>query len=233
MTNGLKATNLILAYRMSAGIHTVLNLEELIVPAGSVVGITGPSGSGKTSLLHVLGGLERPQYGSVCWGGDDLCRLTETERDRWRRERVGMIFQDFHLLPGMTALQNVLVPATFDRFVLSGQVKDRARALLTHVGVPGGLQRVETLSRGEMQRVAVARALLFAPSIVLADEPTASLDGASSERVTMLLLDSCREARTTVVIVSHDSAVLRRLDAVHTLVGGRLTTTAQDTVSRC
>ncbi len=233
MTIGLRATNLILAYQMSAGIHTVLNLEELAVAAGSVVGITGPSGSGKTSLLYVLGGLERPQYGSVCWGDADLCRLTETERDRWRVERVGMIFQDFHLLPGMTALQNVLVAATFDRFILSSRMKDRARALLTHVGVPGGLQRVETLSRGEMQRVAVARALLFAPPIVLADEPTASLDGASSERVTTLLLDLCRETRTTVVVVSHDSAVLRRLDAVHTLVGGRLTTTAQNSVSRC
>jgi putative ABC transport system ATP-binding protein len=205
----------------------------LTVAAGAAVGITGPSGSGKTSLLYVLAGLERPQYGTVRWGETEIGRLSETQRDRWRRTHVGMVFQDFHLFPGMTVIQNVLVATTFDRMGVSSAMKDRARSLLTQVGLRGGLQRVETLSRGEMQRVAVARALLFAPPIVLADEPTASLDRANGERVTGLLLDLCREARATLLIVSHDTAVLRRLDPVHTLVAGRIAASSQPSLQPC
>jgi putative ABC transport system ATP-binding protein len=233
MTNGLYATQLILAYKVAGGFQTVLDVEELAVMEGSAVGITGPSGSGKTSLLYVLAGIERPQYGKVRWGDTEVTKLPESERDRWRREHVGMVFQDFHLLPGMTALQNVLLANTFDHLRSTFAIKDRARSLLTSVGLRGGLQRVETLSRGEMQRVAVARALLFRPAIILADEPTASLDTANGERVTDLLLDLCRETRSTLVVVSHDAAVLRRLDAVHTLVAGRLATADRETVSQC
>jgi putative ABC transport system ATP-binding protein len=133
----------------------------------------------------------------------------------------------------MTVLQNVLLANTFNHLRSTFAIKDRARSLLTSVGLRGGLQRVETLSRGEMQRVAVARALLFRPAIVLADEPTASLDTANGERVTDLLLDLCRETRSTLVVVSHDAAVLRRLDAFHTLVAGRFATADRETVSQC
>jgi putative ABC transport system ATP-binding protein len=233
MTNDLRAADLILVYRMAAGFQTVLNVEELTVAAASAVGITGPSGSGKTSLLYVLAGLERPQYGSVRWGTTEISRLTEAERDSWRRRHVGMVFQDFHLLPGMTVLQNILLATTFEQFHVSAAMKDKARALLTRVGLRGGWQRVEALSRGEMQRVAVARALLFTPPIVLADEPTASLDGPSGERVTDLLLELCRESQSTLVAVSHDAAVLRRLDTVHTLVGGRVVASPQNALQPC
>jgi putative ABC transport system ATP-binding protein len=144
-----------------------------------------------------------------------------------------MVFQDFHLLPGMTVMQNILVANTFDHVRATFAIKDRARSLLTSVGLRGGLQRVETLSRGEMQRVAVARALLFRPAIVLADEPTASLDSANGERVTDLLLELCRETQSTLLIVSHDPAVLRRLNTVHTLIGGRLAAKLQDVLQPC
>ena len=233
MLNSLQAADLLLVYRMGAGFQTVLNVEAMTVVGGSAVGITGPSGSGKTSLLYVLAGLERPQYGSVRWGDTEITHLAEAERDRWRRTHVGMVFQDFHLLPGMTVMQNVLLANTFDHVRVTFPMKDRARFLLTHVGLRGGLQRVETLSRGEMQRVAVARALLFRPAIVLADEPTASLDSASGERVTDLLLELCRESQSTLVIVSHDAAVLRRLNTVHTLIGGRLVPSPQDMLQPC
>ena len=233
MGNGLRASNLILGYCLASGIQSVLNIEELSLAAGSAFGITGPSGAGKTSLLYVLAGLERPQYGTVRWGETEIGRLSEAERDRWRRTNVGMVFQDFHLLPGMTIMQNVLVATTFDHMAVSSAMKDRARSLLTQVGLRGDSQRVETLSRGEMQRAAVARALLFAPPIVLADEPTASLDHASGARVTDLLLDLCRETRATLLIVSHDTAVLRRLDTVHTLVEGRLAAAPQPGLQPC
>jgi putative ABC transport system ATP-binding protein len=197
------------------------------------VGITGPSGSGKTSLLYVLAGIERPQYGSVRWGDTEVTKLAEADRDRWRREHVGMVFQDFHLLSGMTVMQNVLLANTFDHARTTFPLKDRARWLLTRVGLRGGLQRVETLSRGEMQRVAVARALLLKPAIVLADEPTASLDGANGQCVTDLLLELCDESRSTLLVVSHDPAVLRRLGMVHTLMGGRLMPSPQEVLQAC
>ncbi|RPI07863.1 MAG: ATP-binding cassette domain-containing protein [Zetaproteobacteria bacterium] len=233
MAYDLDAKNIILAYPMSAGILTVLDIEELRVPAGAAVGITGSSGSGKTSLLAVLAGLERPQYGTIRWSYTDIRALAEAERDRWRRTHVGMVFRDFHLFPGMTALQNVLVAASFDRLFPPFSMKDRARALLTRVDLRGGRQRVETLSRGEMQRVAVARGLLCNPRIVLADEPTANLDRVNGERVTDLLLDLCRESGATLLVASQDAAVLRRLDAVHTLVGGRLVEALEPAVRSC
>jgi len=224
MTNALAVSNLALAYPVSGGVQTVLDIEELQVEAGLAVGLTGPSGSGKTSLLYVLAGLERPQHGTVCWGDTDIASLPESERDRWRRQHVGMVFQDFHLFPGMSALQNVVLPATFAHVAIPVRLKRRASDLLKEVGLNGGQQRVETLSRGELQRVAVARALLFAPPIVLADEPTASLDTASGDRVTELLLGLCKDAGSTLVVVSHDARVLGRLDAVGTLVRGHFLT---------
>jgi putative ABC transport system ATP-binding protein len=219
----LRIRDLGLAYPVPGGARLqVLDLPALEVPAGSAVGITGPSGSGKTSVLYVCSGLERPQRGTVTWGETEITQLAEGERDRWRRRSVGFVFQDFHLFPGMSVLQNVLLPARFQGFSPSRQVLDRAQALLARVGLDHGRRDLETLSRGEMQRVAVARALLNAPPIVLADEPTASLDAEAAATVGDLLLGACGEAGSTLILVSHDRELLRRLDTVHTLVRGRL-----------
>jgi putative ABC transport system ATP-binding protein len=144
-----------------------------------------------------------------------------------------MIFQDFHLFAGMTAEQNVLIAGTFEHLMVPGALRDRARMLLTRVGLPGGLQRVETLSRGEMQRVAVARALLFSPPVVLADEPTASLDEENGARVMELLCELCGEGGSTLLVVTHDPRLLARLPVVHTLVAGRLAASRAVEVRTC
>ncbi len=221
---GLVARDLHLSYPLPGGdVLQVLDIPQLDIPAGSAVGITGPSGSGKTSLLYVLVGLERPQQGRVSWGEAEITRLDEEARDRWRRRSVGFVFQDFHLFPGMSVLQNILLPTAFDHFTVPEDMNLRAQTLLARVGLENGRGALEKLSRGEMQRVAVARALLFAPPVVVADEPTASLDSENGRTVGDLLLEMCRQSGSTLVVVSHDPDVLGRLDTIHTLVGGRLT----------
>lgn len=204
------------------GLRDVLDIPRLSVAAGARVGIAGPSGSGKTSLLYVLTGIEVPQTGEISWTGVDIAKLGESHRDRWRRVTVGFVFQDFHLLPAISALDNVLVPATFAYGRVPRSLIDRARELLGRVGVARHASRIETLSRGEQQRTAIARALLFEPAVVVADEPTASLDPESAELIGGLLPSLCAEASSTLVVVSHDRRLLDRLDTVHTLVDGRL-----------
>jgi putative ABC transport system ATP-binding protein len=219
----LHARDIRLSFGLPGGAcFDALDVPEFGVSAGQAVGITGPSGSGKTSLLHVLIGIERPQAGAVVWGGIDLVSLSESSRDRWRRTSVGFVFQEFHLWPGMSAIGNVLLPATFRHAVVPSSLKRHARALLLRVGLGGQDRPVTSLSRGEMQRVAVARALLFSPPVVVADEPTASLDAKSASEVGDLLLDACRDSKATLLVVTHDRALLDRLDVVVPLENGRL-----------
>lgn len=203
------------------GVFTALDLPALDVAAGGALAVTGPSGSGKTSLLYALSGLERPAGGHVRVGDTEVSALPEGRRDRWRRRTVGFIFQDFHLFPGLDALGNVLLPARFDRFAPDPATRERGRALLDRVGIRDPHQPVETLSRGEMQRVAVARALLFGPPLLLADEPTASLDAATAAGIAGLLLEVCAEAGSTLIAVTHDAALAGRLGRELRLVAGR------------
>jgi putative ABC transport system ATP-binding protein len=223
----LAARDLFLAYRLPDGSRPpVLDLPAFDAAAGETVAVTGPSGSGKTSLLHVLCGLERPARGHVRWGATEITALGEGARDRWRRRHVGFVFQDFHLFSGLDALGNVLLPARFERAAVPADLRRRASDLLERVGLGDGrcgkgARDIATLSRGQMQRVAVARALLFAPPVVLADEPTASLDPESAASVTGLLLDLVRESGGTLIAVTHDPALIRRLDTVYRLDGGR------------
>lgn len=221
-SNALAASNLRLAYGTGSGVHEVLAIDSFSIAAGARVAITGPSGSGKTSLLYVLSGLEKPGAGTVTWGATKLTALPEAGRDRWRRHNVGMVFQDFHLFPGLSSLDNVLLAATFDGMGADAALRTRARLLLERVDLDDVDRRVEVLSRGEMQRVAVARALLFSPRIILADEPTASLDAANAAAVADLLLSLAGEADATLIVVTHDPALLARFDDVRRLVGGRL-----------
>jgi len=220
----LEVRDVALTFRQAPGAPPVvaLSLPHLTIGAGEVVGVTGPSGSGKTSLLAVLAALERPDGGQVVWGDQDVVSLREAERDRWRRQRVGFVFQEFNLLPGLNAIQNVLLPATFDAFRIPASLRERAKALLSRVGLTDMHRGAARLSRGEMQRVALARALLFAPPILLADEPTASLDAASGRAVADLLLELARSAGSTLVVVTHDPTLLERLPRVEHLVQGRL-----------
>jgi putative ABC transport system ATP-binding protein len=199
-----------------------LDVPELAVRAGSRVGIAGPSGSGKTSLLHLISGIERPSAGRILWNDADLAAMSENARDRWRREHVGLVFQEFHLFPGLSALANVLLPLRFDHLRVPPEMAERAKALLAEVGVASPDRSADVMSRGERQRIAIARALLRAPRILLADEPTANLDAETGAAVAELLVERAAAAGATLIVISHDQALLERLDVTHRLVAGRL-----------
>jgi putative ABC transport system ATP-binding protein len=206
---------------LPGGVMRALTIEHLHMPPATLCGISGPSGSGKTTLLHAVGGLLRPTTGEIDWGGDDLATMSEAARDRWRRHNVGFVFQDFHLVPELTALDNVVLTAWFAGWSARAHI-DRAFALLRHVGIAAPHQRAGLLSRGEQQRVAIARALLHRPALIFADEPTASLDAMTGAAVAELLVASAREAGATLLVVSHDTALLARMDVVHRIDKGRL-----------
>ena len=204
---------------------TALSVDHLAVRTGTSLAITGPSGCGKSTLLHVLSGLLKPTLGSVTWSGRELFGMSEAQRDGWRRANVGFIFQDFELLSELSALENVLLPATFVRVSTPAPLRERARALLAELGVPDRTGPVGSFSRGERQRVALARALLFDPPVILADEPTASLDADAAARVIDLLAGLSASQGRTLITATHDPALMERLD-------GRLALGAQKRASQ-
>ena len=218
----LRAENIELVYRSARGdALPVLNVERLKLAAGAKVGVTGPSGSGKTSLLYLLSGIEMPSAGRIRWGEVELTALAEARRDRWRRRHLGFVFQDFYLQPGLSVVNNVLATCYFDRLRPSSELQRRARTLLERVGAPVDRSIVE-LSRGEQQRVAIARALLHEPRILMADEPTASLDEANARIIIDLLLEEAAEVDAMLIAVTHDPKLLARLPCVYHLEAGRL-----------
>jgi putative ABC transport system ATP-binding protein len=197
---------------------------SLTVETGEFTAIMGPSGSGKSTLLHLVAGLDRPSSGSVAVGGTDLGRLDEAGLARFRRDHIGFIFQFFYLLPNLTALENVLLPAQ-----LKGNVATaRARELLEQLGILGVADRYPArLSGGQQQRVAIARALINRPTLLLADEPTGALDSRSGEQVMDLLAQLHRDGQT-ILLVTHDAKLATRHAArVISLVDGRVTDDAR------
>ena len=206
------------------GTGPVLSVPALSLPPGSATAVEGPSGAGKTSLLHALAGIERPSAGHVRWDSDDLWAMPGSARDRWRRDRLGLVFQDMHLLPGLSARDNVLLPVLFDHARVPPALRARALALLDQLGVADPGRRAAVLSRGERQRTALARALLRRPAVLLADEPTASLDAAAAHAVGTLLLDAAHAGGATLLVATHDPALLARLPRRLHLRAGRLET---------
>jgi lipoprotein-releasing system ATP-binding protein len=201
---------------------TVLKDLDLSVAAGEVVAIRGASGTGKSTLLHCLGLLDRPDSGSIRLDGDELTTLKDGARSAARARRVGFVFQAFHLLPEFDVLENVLMTARTAGLPL-GAAEVRARDLLGRLGLADrARQDVRTLSGGERQRVALCRALLPQPQLLLADEPTGNLDPATAAVVLDQLLDLARQAQASVVIVTHDPAIAARADRRLSLHDGRL-----------
>ena len=198
----------------------ILRGAALRVDRGRSVGIVGPSGSGKSTLLMVIAGLERPDRGRVAVAGQDLGGLDEDGRARFRGRSVGIVFQSFHLVATMTALENVAVPLE-----LAGRrdAFERARAELEAVGLGARLSHYPSvLSGGEQQRVAIARALATDPAIVVADEPTGNLDQTTGRQIADLLFAEQRERGSTLVLVTHDPVLAARCDRVLRVVDGRL-----------
>ena len=199
----------------------VLAIDRLHLPAGGRLAITGASGSGKSTLVNAITGLETVTSGSVSWGGTDIARLSVGKRDAFRAAHIGLVMQDFHLFPGLSALENVVLPVRLSRR-LKAEERERALHLLDVTGIARPGQPVETLSRGEMQRVAVARALLLKPGVIVADEPTASLDRRTGADVADLLVRLARDEGATLVVVTHDPVLTERLDRRIDLDGGRI-----------
>lgn len=200
----------------------VLTVDQLTVRAGEHLAITGASGSGKSTFVNVITGLERASGGEIHWSDVDIARLSESRRDRWRGANVGLVMQEFHLFPGLTALDNVLLPARLAG-AMSSELLSRAHEFLERTDLSRPGQKIETMSRGEMQRVAVARALLRKPGVIVADEPTASLDVESGEAVGKLLIELAEQEKSTLIVVSHDARMIERLPRHIVFSMGRIT----------
>lgn len=201
----------------------VLNGIDLDIGRGEMLAIVGASGVGKSTFLHVVGGLERPTGGRVLYDGTDLGSLDADALARFRNERVGFVFQFHHLLPEFTARENVMLPVLI-RGMSRHEAVERADGLLANVGLRGrGHHRPGELSGGEQQRVAVARALVLHPDVVLADEPTGNLDSHTGEAIHDLLRTINREQGVTFVIVTHNDTLASRADRIYRITEGQMT----------
>jgi len=199
---------------------TILDGITLDVATGELLAITGPSGSGKSTLLGLVAGLDRPSSGSIVVGGVDITRLDEDALARFRRETLGYVFQSYHLIPTLTAVENVAVPL---EIAGAPNALARARALLDDVGLGDRAYHYPVqLSGGEQQRAALARAVALDPGLLLADEPTGNLDSATGTRIIELLLELRRQRGATLVLVTHDDALARHADRVVVLRDGRV-----------
>lgn len=213
-----------------AGSVNILKGIDLHVGRGEKVGVVGPSGSGKSSMMMILGGLQPPTSGSVKVKGHELTRMDEDELARFRRDEVGIVFQSFHLIPTMTALENVAIPL---EFAGAPDAFERARKGLEAVGLAHRLSHYPgQLSGGEQQRVALARAFAPEPSLLLADEPTGNLDGDTGKRIIELMFAMADRVGTTIVLITHDSGLARQCDRVIRLVDGLIVDDARGDAPR-
>ncbi len=208
------------SYALPGRVTQALRGATLEIERPGFVAVMGPSGSGKSTLMHLLAALDRPDSGEVWVSGERIDRLDDAALTRFRQRGVGVVFQQFNLIPTMTALENVELPGVLVREP-AAKLRKRAEELLDALGVlPRASHRPEALSGGEQQRVAIARALLFSPPVLLADEPTGALDSASSETLWSLLEDLASEREMTVLMVTHEPAAAAHCREAFVLADG-------------
>lgn len=201
---------------------TALDISEMVILEGTVTLITGASGAGKSTFLQLLAGLIKPSSGSIKWKDAVLTDMAQVDLDHWRSKHVGMIFQDFQLFNYMSIIDNILLPFTFYAHGESRRVlKQRAESFLDRMGVPKERKSIGELSRGEQQRVAIIRALIKHPDIILADEPTASLDDKNAESVIQLLVTEAAKTKATLIIVSHEQVATDSIGHFISMKNGR------------
>ena len=207
-------------YRSGRVSYTALRGVDLDVFEGEFIGLVGPSGSGKTTLINIISGIDTPTRGKVIVLGEEISGRSEGWRARWRRRNIGIVFQFFHLVPTLTALENVMLPMELAGMYRGGGRRRRALELLEFVGIADKADKYPSeLSGGEQQRVAIARALAADPPLILADEPTANLDTANKKRVIELLLKAHRLGKT-VIVSTHDRDLVRDADRIVNIVDG-------------
>ena len=227
MSELLRVTNVEMAYRTGDTVLQVLHGVSLELREGEILAIVGPSGSGKSTLLHLMGFLDRPVSGEVSFRGAELSKTDPEEQAYIRNHKFGFVFQMYHLLPELDALENTLVPlmirtGILEWFAKGAALKRKARELLGKLGLGHRLHhRPHQLSGGERQRVAIARALIGDPEIVFCDEPTGNLDAATSKEIQKLIVDLSRETGKTFIIVTHDANVAALAHKQLRLVDGR------------
>ena len=222
MNNLIRVVDLHKSYYDGLTELPVLKGVDLEVKKAEIVAIVGASGVGKSTLLHLLGGLDRPTEGTIFYEGEDIFTLNDQELDRFRNEEIGYVFQFHHLLPEFTALENVAMPGLIAR-EKSDVAYDQAKELLEYVGLGERLEHHPSeLSGGERQRVAIARALVNQPKVMLADEPTGNLDQKTSEAVHDLLWTLNDQFNQTFIIVTHNQTLAQRADRVIQLVDGQV-----------
>lgn len=203
--------------------RVILEVDHLQVASGAAIGLRGPSGAGKSTFLFAVAGLVPIADGTVAWGETELSRLSDPARAEFRRKRIGMVFQDYLLFEELTPLANAGLAGAYFPARRRREIQDRAGLVLESLGIaPTGARSVVSFSGGERQRVAVARALATDPDIILADEPTASLDRAAADQLVDDLVRLARDGGKTLIVVSHDPAVHLRMDRMLDIVDGRL-----------
>ena len=228
----LSARGLAKSYVMGKRTLEVLRAVNLDVAGGEFLALRGASGAGKSTLLHLIGGLDTPNAGEIRFGGQDLATFSERALTEFRNHRVGFVFQSYHLLPELTALENVCLPARVAR-VSAVRAEARGRELLAQVGLAERLEHKPfELSGGEQQRVAIARALINEPDLLLADEPTGNLDSRTGGEILELLKRLRAEKQTTLVIATHDTRVAANAPRVVELVDGQIAAEGSNSLNK-
>jgi len=218
----LQVTELRKSFPTASGTLSILSGIDLEIGAGETIAITGPSGSGKSTLLYLIGLLDQPASGEIAFDGQSPLKLKPDEQARFRSRHIGFVFQDHHLLPQCTVMENVLLPVLATGGTTAAH-QSRASALLERVGLKDRLQHLPSqLSGGERQRVAVCRALINQPMLLLADEPTGNLDRKSAEVVGSLLLEMATEQQTMLICVTHSQELAARFPRRYELLDGQL-----------